>query len=96
LWLLTLVVALLPSASLAAAAPPPVDLRSLDAGRRTVSLPNGVTLPSVSICARREPTDPESPFMIEWWASPPPVDARFRSRARRNAAAIPLRLTGGG
>ena len=39
-----------------------------------------------------EPIDPDSPFMIEWWASPQPVDARFLSRERRNAAAIPLQV----
>lgn len=40
----------------------------------------------------REPIDPDSPFMIEWWASPEPVDPLFMRRQRRNAAAIPLRV----
>jgi pimeloyl-ACP methyl ester carboxylesterase len=40
----------------------------------------------------REPIDPDSPFMIEWWASPKPVDPLFMRRQRRNAAAIPLRV----
>jgi pimeloyl-ACP methyl ester carboxylesterase len=40
----------------------------------------------------QEPIDPDSPFMIEWWASPQPVDPRFMRRERRNAAAIPLRV----
>jgi pimeloyl-ACP methyl ester carboxylesterase len=40
----------------------------------------------------REPIDPDSPFMIEWWASPKPVDPAFLRRQRRNAAAIPLRV----
>jgi pimeloyl-ACP methyl ester carboxylesterase len=38
----------------------------------------------------KEPIDPESPFMIEWWASPTPVDPEFLKRQRRDAAAIPL------
>jgi pimeloyl-ACP methyl ester carboxylesterase len=40
----------------------------------------------------REPIDPDSPFMIEWWSSPTPVDAEFLRRERRDAAAIPLRV----
>jgi pimeloyl-ACP methyl ester carboxylesterase len=40
----------------------------------------------------KEPIDPDSPFMIEWWASPTPVDADFLRRQRRDAAAIPLRV----
>jgi pimeloyl-ACP methyl ester carboxylesterase len=40
----------------------------------------------------REPLDPDSPFMIEWWASPTPVDEDFIRRERRDAAAIPLRV----
>jgi pimeloyl-ACP methyl ester carboxylesterase len=39
-----------------------------------------------------EPIDPDSPFMIEWWSSPTPVDADFLRRQRRDAAAIPLRV----
>jgi pimeloyl-ACP methyl ester carboxylesterase len=39
-----------------------------------------------------EPIDPDSPFMIEWWSSPTPVDADFIRRQRRDAAAIPLRV----
>jgi len=38
----------------------------------------------------KEPIDPESPFMIQWWASPTPVDPEFLRRQRRDAAAIPL------
>jgi pimeloyl-ACP methyl ester carboxylesterase len=40
----------------------------------------------------REPIDPDSPFMIEWWGSPTPVDEDFIRRERRDAAAIPLRV----
>jgi len=39
-----------------------------------------------------EPLDPDSPFMIEWWSSPTPVDPEFLRRQRRDAAAIPLRV----
>jgi pimeloyl-ACP methyl ester carboxylesterase len=38
----------------------------------------------------KEPIDPDSQFMIEWWSSPTPVDADFLRRQRRDAAAIPL------
>jgi pimeloyl-ACP methyl ester carboxylesterase len=40
----------------------------------------------------KEPVDPDSPFMIEWWSSPTPVDPDFLRRQRRDAAAIPLRV----
>ena len=40
----------------------------------------------------KEPIDPDSPFMIEWWSSPTPVDEEFLRRERRDAAAIPLRV----
>jgi pimeloyl-ACP methyl ester carboxylesterase len=40
----------------------------------------------------KEPIDPDSPFMIEWWSSPTPVDEEFIRRQRRDAAAIPLRV----
>jgi pimeloyl-ACP methyl ester carboxylesterase len=40
----------------------------------------------------KEPIDPDSPFMIEWWSSPTPVDEDFIRRQRRDAAAIPLRV----
>jgi pimeloyl-ACP methyl ester carboxylesterase len=44
------------------------------------------------IRALHEPIDPDSPFMVEWWSSPTPVDAEFLRRERRDAAAIPLRV----
>lgn len=40
----------------------------------------------------KEPIDPDSAFMREWWASPKPVDEQFLRRERRNAAAIPLQV----
>src|SRR6267378_4024391 len=40
----------------------------------------------------KEPIDPDSPFMIEWWSSPTAVDEDFIRRQRRDAAAIPLRV----
>ena len=36
-----------------------------------------------------EPIEADSPFMIEWWSSPTPVDPDFLRRQRRDAAAIP-------
>jgi pimeloyl-ACP methyl ester carboxylesterase len=44
------------------------------------------------IRALKEPLDPDSPFMLEWWSSPTPVDADFLHRQRKDAAAIPLRV----
>ena len=40
----------------------------------------------------KEPIDPDSKFMVEWWSSPTPVDAEFIRRQRQDAAAIPLRV----
>ena len=40
----------------------------------------------------KEPIDPESKFMIEWWSSPTAVDPDFVRRQRQDAAAIPLRV----
>jgi pimeloyl-ACP methyl ester carboxylesterase len=47
---------------------------------------------AAAIRALKEPIDPESQFMIEWWSSPTPVGADFLRRQRRDAAAIPLRV----
>ena len=47
---------------------------------------------AAQIRALKEPIDPESQFMIDWWSSPTPVDADFLRRQRRDAAAIPLRV----
>jgi pimeloyl-ACP methyl ester carboxylesterase len=38
----------------------------------------------------QEPIDPDSPFMVEWWSSPKPVNEEFIRRQRRDAAGIPL------
>jgi pimeloyl-ACP methyl ester carboxylesterase len=38
----------------------------------------------------QEPIDPDSPFMIQWWDSPKPVNPDFIRRQRRDAASIPL------
>jgi pimeloyl-ACP methyl ester carboxylesterase len=40
----------------------------------------------------KEPLDPDSPFMVQWWSSPTPVDEDFLHRQRKDAAAIPLRV----
>ena len=40
----------------------------------------------------KEPIDPDSKFMVEWWSSPTPVDEDFLHRQRVDAAAIPLRV----
>lgn len=40
----------------------------------------------------KEPIDPDSKFMVEWWSSPTPVDEEFLRRQRLDAAAIPLRV----
>ena len=45
-----------------------------------------------AILALKDPIDPESQFMIAWYASTAPVDAEFLRRQRRDAAAIPVRV----
>lgn len=40
----------------------------------------------------RDPIDPESPWMIEWWSSPTPVDADFLRRQRIDSARIPAKV----
>jgi pimeloyl-ACP methyl ester carboxylesterase len=45
-----------------------------------------------AILALRDPIDPESQFMIAWYASTAPVDAEFLRRQRSDAAAIPVRV----
>ena len=44
------------------------------------------------IAKLKDPIDPESPWMIEWWASPTPVDGDFLRRQRKDAAAIPVNV----
>jgi pimeloyl-ACP methyl ester carboxylesterase len=38
----------------------------------------------------KEPLDPDSPFMMAWWASPTHVDPDLNRRQREDAARIPL------
>ncbi len=57
----------------------------------TAPKPDGMDFRS-EIQKLHEPIDPESKFMVEWWASPTPVDADFLRRQRRDAAAIPLKV----
>jgi pimeloyl-ACP methyl ester carboxylesterase len=45
-----------------------------------------------AILALKDPIDPDSPFMMRWWASPSYVDADFLRRQRRDAAAIPAQV----
>jgi len=45
-----------------------------------------------AILALQDPLDPESKFMIAWYASTVPVDEEFLRRQRRDAAAIPVRV----
>lgn len=40
----------------------------------------------------KQPLDPDSRFMRQWWSSPTPVDPAFLRREREKAAAIPLRV----
>ncbi|MBB2200075.1 alpha/beta fold hydrolase [Gluconacetobacter tumulisoli] len=44
------------------------------------------------ILALRDPIDPESAFMKEWWSSPTPVDPAFLARQREDAARIPAKV----
>ena len=45
-----------------------------------------------SILKLHDPIDPESPFMVEWYASPTPVDEEFLRRQRKDAAGIPVKV----
>jgi len=47
---------------------------------------------AAAIRSLKEPIDPDSKFMIDWWSSPTPVDPDFIRRQREDAAAIPLRV----
>jgi pimeloyl-ACP methyl ester carboxylesterase len=40
----------------------------------------------------KDPIDPNSPFMVAWWASPTPVDETFIRRQREDAARIPVKV----
>lgn len=47
---------------------------------------------AAAIRALKDPIDPESQFMLDWWSCPTPVDPDFLRRQRQDAAAIPLRV----
>lgn len=40
----------------------------------------------------KDPIDPDSPFMMAWWASPTPVDPAVNRRQRVDSAKIPVRV----
>jgi pimeloyl-ACP methyl ester carboxylesterase len=68
-----------------------VVLISSSGGRRAGAAPPKLDYVA-AIRALKEPIDPDSKFMIEWWSSPTAVDADFIRRQRQDAAAIPLRV----
>ena len=45
-----------------------------------------------ALAGLEDPIDPNSAFLIAWFANPKPVDATFLAAERREAAAIPARL----
>ncbi len=47
---------------------------------------------AAQIRALKPPLLANSPFMIEWWSSPTPVNRQFIRRERQDAARIPLRI----
>lgn len=47
---------------------------------------------AAQIRSLKEPLDPDSPFMVEWWSSPTPVDPDLNRRQREDAARIPLKV----
>jgi len=68
-------------------------LISSSGGRRPGAAPPTARFDyAAAIRQLKEPIDPDSKFMIEWWASPTPVDPDFIRRQRQDAAAIPLRV----
>jgi pimeloyl-ACP methyl ester carboxylesterase len=68
-------------------------LISSSGGRRAGGSPHKPKFDyAAAIRELKEPLDPESKFMIEWWSSPTPVDPDFVRRQRQDAAAIPLRV----
>jgi pimeloyl-ACP methyl ester carboxylesterase len=70
-----------------------VVLISSSGGRRPGGAPHAPKFDyAAAIRQLREPIDPDSKFMVEWWWSPTPVDPDFNRRLRVNAAAIPLRV----
>lgn len=70
-----------------------VVLISSSGGRRPGAAPQTPQFDyAAAIRQLKEPIDPDSQFMIEWWSSSTPVDPDFIRRQRRDAAAIPLRV----
>ena len=54
---------------------------------------NKVTLDlSAEIDSLQPPIDPESPFMLQWYANPGQVDETFLATLRREAARIPIHV----
>ncbi len=70
-----------------------VVLISSSGGRRPGAAPQAPKFDyAAAIRQLKEPIDPDSKFMIEWWSSPTPVDPDFIRRERQDAAAIPLQV----
>jgi pimeloyl-ACP methyl ester carboxylesterase len=74
-----------------------VVLISSTGGPRKVSKPGAPTArPGFDfrseIVKLKDPIDPNSPFMVAWWASPTPVDETFIRRQREDAARIPVKV----
>lgn len=44
------------------------------------------------IAKLKDPIDPDSAFMRDWYSTPTPVDPAFLARERRDSAAIPVRV----
>jgi pimeloyl-ACP methyl ester carboxylesterase len=70
---------------------------STGGARAGCEAPTGQTEPASmdfrsEIVKLTDPIDPESPFMIEWYASPTPVDEDFLRRQRKDAAGIPVKV----
>lgn len=70
-----------------------VVLISSSGGPRAGALPRPPKFDFAAVIRQlKEPIDPDSKFMIEWWSSPTPVSEEFLRRQRRDAAAIPVRV----
>jgi len=44
------------------------------------------------IAKLKDPIDPDSLWMVEWWSSPTPVDEDFIRRQRKDSAQIPIKV----
>ncbi len=70
-----------------------VVLISSSGGRRPGTAPAAPKLDyAAAIRELKEPIEPDSKFMLEWWSSPTPVDPEFLRRQRQDAARIPLHV----